>query len=77
MSDIRNDDNKTYDDIMFEVKQYITNDKDIEAIKKESPDCKVMVGGAVLTESYAKKIGADFYSKDAMQSVEAARKVLG
>ena len=49
----------------------------IEAIKKESPDCKVMVGGAVLTESYAKKIGADFYSKDAMQSVEAARKVLG
>ncbi len=34
MSDIRNDDNKTYDDIMFEVKQYITNEKDILTIKK-------------------------------------------
>lgn len=38
---------------------------------------KVVVGGAVLTEEYARKMGADYYSKDARQSVEIARKVLG
>ncbi|MCD7749392.1 MAG: homocysteine S-methyltransferase family protein [Oscillospiraceae bacterium] len=35
------------------------------------------VGGAVVTPEYAKKMGADYYSKDARQSVEIARKVLG
>ncbi len=49
----------------------------IKAVKDAKPDCKVMVGGAVLTEGYARKIGADYYCKDAMQSVEAAREVLG
>ena len=47
----------------------------IEAIKNEAPDCKVMVGGAVLTEDYAAQIGADHYCKDAMKSVEAAKEV--
>ena len=47
----------------------------IKAVKKASPDCKVMVGGAVLTEDYAAKIGADYYCRDAMKSVEAAQKV--
>ena len=36
-----------------------------------------MVGGAVLTEEYAAQIGADYYAKDAKQSVDIARKVLG
>ncbi len=40
-------------------------------------ECKVMVGGAVLTPEYAKQIGADFYSKDAKESVDIAKKVLG
>mgnify|MGYP002626608676 CR=1 FL=1 len=39
--------------------------------------CKIMVGGAVLTPDYAQKIGADYYSKDAMESVEVAKKVFG
>ena len=39
--------------------------------------CKVVVGGAVLTADYARKIGADFYAKDAKQSVDAARQVIG
>ena len=39
--------------------------------------CKVVVGGAVLTAEYAQKIGADFYAKDAKQSVDAARQVIG
>ena len=36
-----------------------------------------MVGGAVLTEDYAKEIGADYYCKDAMKSVEAAQETFG
>ncbi|MDO4518576.1 MAG: cobalamin-dependent protein, partial [Bacillota bacterium] len=47
----------------------------IRLIRSESDDCKVMVGGAVLTEEYAKEIGADYYCSDAMKSVEAAQKV--
>lgn len=39
------------------------------------PDCKVMVGGAVLNQEYADMIGADFYGKDAMQSVYYAKDV--
>jgi len=37
----------------------------------------VMVGGAVLTPEYAKRMGADYYSKDARQSVDIAREVFG
>lgn len=44
---------------------------------REVCDCKIMVGGAVLTEEYAKQIGADFYSKDAMGSVHYANELLG
>lgn len=47
----------------------------------QNPDgssrCKVFVGGAVLTEEYAMKIGADFYCRDAKESVDAAKRVLG
>ncbi len=35
------------------------------------------VGGAVVTPEYAVQMGADYYSKDARQSVDIARKVLG
>lgn len=42
-----------------------------------SSQCKVFVGGAVLTKDYAMKIGADFYCRDAKESVDAAKKVLG
>lgn len=47
----------------------------IAAIKEAVPECKIMVGGAVLTADYAQRIGADFYCKDAMKSVEAAQEV--
>ena len=39
--------------------------------------CKVVVGGAVLTAEYAQKIGADFYARDAKESVDVARQVIG
>ena len=47
------------------------------ALLREKCDCKVMVGGAVLTPEYAEKIGADFYSRDAKESVDIAKRVLG
>ncbi len=47
----------------------------IKLLKEELPDCKVMVGGAVLTQTYADLIGADFYSKDAMGSIRYANEL--
>lgn len=49
----------------------------IAAVRAAAPECKFLVGGAVLTPDYAEKIGADYYCKDAMKSVEAAREVFG
>ncbi len=47
----------------------------IRALRASSPDCKIMVGGAVLTADYAREMGADYYCSDAMKSVEAAQEV--
>ena len=47
----------------------------IKLLREKTPNCKVMVGGAVLNQEYADMIGADFYGKDAMQSVYYAQKV--
>lgn len=49
--------------------------KTIALLKKELPGCRIMVGGAVLTKDYAKRIGADFYATDAMASVHYAQEV--
>ena len=49
-------------------------EKTIRLLKDKNPQIAVMVGGAVLTEDYAKTIGADFYGKDAMASVRIAEK---
>jgi hypothetical protein len=51
--------------------------KTIEEIRKVSNDCKVWVGGAVLTKEYADEMGADFYAPDARSSVDIAKTVLG
>ena len=48
----------------------------VKALKEAKADCKIMVGGAVLTPEYAEKIGADFYAKDAKMSADIAKKVL-
>ncbi len=44
-------------------------------IHEKAPWCRIMVGGAVLTQEYSDMIGADFYAKDAMQSVHFAEEV--
>lgn len=49
----------------------------IMQLREKVPGCKVMVGGAVLTPEYADMIGADYYAKDAMQSVHYAEKISG
>ena len=49
----------------------------IAALRESGHDCKIMVGGAVLTEDYAAQIGADYYAKDAKQGADIAKKVLG
>lgn len=49
----------------------------IRLLRAEGTPCKVVVGGAVLTPDYAKRIGADFYAKDAKESVDVARQVIG
>lgn len=47
----------------------------IKYLKKEAPHCQIMVGGAVLTASYADEIGADHYAPDALSGVKIAAKV--
>lgn len=47
----------------------VSMEETIKALKKTAPHIKTMVGGAVLSAEYAKMINADFYAKDAMQSV--------
>ncbi len=49
----------------------------IKLLKRELPDLRVVVGGAVLTADYAEKIGADFYARDAMETVRYAQKFFG
>ena len=53
----------------------VSMEETIRQLREKAPDCLVMVGGAVLNQEYADMIGADFYGKDAMQSVHYAQKV--
>ena len=54
----------------------VSMEETIKKLREKAPWCKVMVGGAVLTQEYADMIGADFYGKDAMQSVHYAEELL-
>lgn len=49
----------------------------VRALHEQCPGCKVMVGGAVLTKAYADRIGADFYSPDALGAVRYAEAIFG
>ena len=55
----------------------VSMEETIKLLRERKPECKVMVGGAVLNQDYADMIGADFYGKDAMQSVYYAQRVFG
>lgn len=47
----------------------------IEALKKEAPNCRVMVGGAVLNSEYAEMINADYYAVDGQEGIRIARSI--
>ncbi len=47
----------------------------VAKLRASCPSCKIIVGGAVLNEDYAREIGADIYAKDAMAGVRAAEKI--
>ena len=49
----------------------------IKLLRENNVPAKVVVGGAVLAADYAQQIGADYYAKDARETVEIARKVIG
>lgn len=49
----------------------------VKLIKENAPWCKTVVGGAVLTQDYADKIGADKYAADAMETIRYAESVIG
>lgn len=53
----------------------VSMEETIRLLREKTPWCKVMVGGAVLNQEYADMIGADFYGKDAMQSVHYAQDI--
>jgi 5-methyltetrahydrofolate--homocysteine methyltransferase len=48
----------------------------IALLKQNRPDCRILVGGAVLTEEYAGSMGADCYAATAMDTVRYARQLL-
>ena len=50
-------------------------EKTVKMLRDNKIDCKVVVGGAVLTAEYAEKIGADYYAEDAKETVDIAKKV--
>ncbi len=49
----------------------------IKLLRENNVDCRIVVGGAVLTPDYAEKIGADYYARDAKETVDIARRVYG
>ena len=48
----------------------------VELAKEQGVKAKIIIGGAVVTESYAKEIGADGYSKDAREAVKLVNRLL-
>ena len=50
-------------------------EKTIQVLREAGHPCRIVVGGAVVTREYASQIGADYYAKDARETVEAARAV--
>ena len=53
----------------------VSMENTIKLLHDNNVDCKIMVGGAVLTPEYAEQIGADYYAKDAKESCDIAKRV--
>lgn len=55
----------------------VSMEETVKLLREKKPGTKVVVGGAVMTQEYADRIGADAYSKDAMQTVRYCDSVFG
>ena len=55
----------------------VSMEETIRLLRETKPEIKVVVGGAVMTQEYADRIGADYYAKDAMATVRCADEVFG
>lgn len=55
----------------------VSMEETVIALRASGHSCKIMVGGAVVSPEYAKKIGADYYAKDAKESADIAKEVFG
>ena len=55
----------------------VSMENTVKLLRENNVDCKIIVGGAVVTADYAEQIGADYYAKDAKESVDIARKFFG
>ena len=49
----------------------------VEAKNAAGLDCKIIIGGAPVTQAYADEIGADGYAPDAASAVDVAKELLG
>ena len=56
--------------------EYETLMKAVKLAREEKLDCKIIIGGAVITNDYAEEIGADGYSKDAAEAVVVVKRLL-
>jgi 5-methyltetrahydrofolate--homocysteine methyltransferase len=54
----------------------VNMEETVRLLHEKAPWCKVIVGGAVLSQDYAEQIGADFFAKDAMQTVHFAEEFI-
>ena len=50
-------------------------ERTIALLREHAPDCRIVVGGAVLTAEYAARIGADHFGSDAMETVRYAERI--
>ena len=57
---------------LLDIAEESAHEETIRLLRQKAPWCKIMVGGAVLNPEYAASIGADFYTKDAMEAVRCA-----
>ena len=51
--------------------------KVVDMVHEQNLPCKVLIGGAVITQSFADEIGADGYSEDAQEAVAVVGRLLG
>ena len=63
--------------MIVEGSYHLNHHHSIRLMHEKGVAIPIVVGGAVLTEAYAEKIGADYYARDAKATADIARKIIG